>query len=111
VIDDERLIADSLAEILRQANFDAVALYSGQSAIDFALQECPDVVVSDVMMPRINGVQAVIAIRERCPSTRVLLFSGHAGTAGLLSEAESQGHRFEVLAKPVHPQELLRRLR
>jgi CheY-like chemotaxis protein len=110
VVDDEKLVADSLAEILKRFNFDAIAFYSGEDAIEFARQQCPDVVLSDVMMPQINGVETVLKIRELCPHTRVLLLSGHAATADVLREAESEGHRFELLAKPIHPDELLRRL-
>jgi CheY-like chemotaxis protein len=62
------------------------------------------------MMPRLNGVETVLKIREICPGTRVLLLSGNAATADLLSQARSEGHNFELLAKPIHPNELLRRL-
>lgn len=110
VIDDEKLVADSLAEILRRFHFDAIAFYSGEDAIEFAREQCPDIVLSDVMMPQINGIETVLKIQELCPNTRVLLLSGHAATADVLRNAESEGHRFELLAKPIHPEELLRRL-
>jgi hypothetical protein len=45
------------------------------------------------------------------PKCKILLFSGQAATADLLDRARSQGHEFEILAKPVHPQDLLARLR
>jgi hypothetical protein len=45
------------------------------------------------------------------PSCKILLFSGQAATADLLDRARVQGHEFEILAKPVHPQDLLARLR
>jgi len=110
VIDDEKLVADSLSAILRRFHYDAVPLYSGETAIESAREVCPDFVLSDVMMPRLNGVETVVKIREICPEARVLLLSGHAATADLLRQARSQGHDFELLAKPIHPDELLRRL-
>jgi CheY-like chemotaxis protein len=110
VVDDEKLVADSLSEILKRFHYDAVAFYSGEAAIEAARQQCPDFVLSDVMMPRLNGVETVLRIQEICPGTRILLLSGNAATADLLQEARSEGHEFELLAKPIHPEELLRRL-
>ncbi|HET9695345.1 MAG TPA: response regulator [Terriglobales bacterium] len=111
VVDDEALIADSMAEILNRNGFEAIATYSGSNAIDLAREMCPDIVMSDVLMPRINGVQAAIAILENCPTTRVLLFSGQAATADILQKARAAGHEFELLPKPIHPQQLINRLR
>lgn len=111
VIDDERLVADSLSEILKRFDYDAMPCYNGETAIEAARRKCPDVVLSDVMMPRLNGIETVLKIREICPLARVLLLSGNAATADLLKEAQTQGHEFELLAKPLHPEELLRRLR
>ena len=61
-------------------------------------------------MPRRNGVETVVAIREFCPATRILLFSGQAGTADILEEARAHGHQFELLPKPIHPDLLLKKL-
>ena len=110
VIDDEPSIADSLAEILTAHGFKASAFYAGQGAIDFVRKQCPDIVLSDVVMPKMNGVDTVIAIRELCPQTRIFLFSGQAGTTNILERARASGHRFELLPKPLHPDELLKRL-
>ena len=111
VVDDERLVADTLSEILNCFHYDATAFYNGEAAIEAARERCPDFVLSDVVMPRLNGVETVLKIRELCPHTRVLLLSGNAATADLLRQAHSQGHDFELLAKPVHPDEILKRLR
>lgn len=110
VVDDERLVADTLSEILRRFKYDALPFYSGETAIEAARERCPDIVLSDVMMPRLNGVETVLKIREICPRTRVILLSGNAATANLLAEAHANGHDFDLLAKPVHPDELLRHL-
>jgi DNA-binding response OmpR family regulator len=111
VIDDERLVADSLTMILKHFNYDAAPFYNGETAIAAARERCPDFVISDVVMPTLNGVETVLKIREICPDARVILLSGNAATADLLKEAHSEGHDFELLAKPVPPNELLRRLR
>jgi CheY-like chemotaxis protein len=67
--------------------------------------------ISDVIMTDMNGIDAAIRIRALLPACKILLFSGQAATADLLDRARSQGHEFEILAKPVHPQDLLARLR
>jgi CheY-like chemotaxis protein len=110
VIDDEVTIADSLTEILTSHGYDAVACYDGSAAIESARKQCPDLVIADVIMPRINGVDTVLAIRKLCPAARILLFSGQAGTADILREARANGHHFELLPKPIHPDQLLKRL-
>ena len=110
VIDDEAPIADTLTEILISRGFDARAFYRGQSAIEFARKQCPDIVLSDVVMPKLDGVETVLAIRELCPSARILLFSGQAGTTNILQRARASGHEFELLPKPLHPDALLKKL-
>jgi CheY-like chemotaxis protein len=111
VVDDEHVIADTLATILNRAGFNASAVYTGSQAVALARTEKPDLIISDVMMPDMNGIEAAIHIREFLPGCKVLLFSGQAATADLLENARARGHEFEILAKPVHPQDLLAKLR
>ncbi len=111
VVDDERVIADTLAMILNQSGFEARAVYSGEGALDLVSSFVPDMLISDVIMADLNGIDAAIRIKELVPEIKVLLFSGQAATADLLEKARTQGYEFEILAKPVHPQDLLNRLR
>ena len=111
VVDDERRIADTLVIILNQSGFDASAVYTGTDAVDRARACQPDLVITDVIMPDMNGIDAAIQIREILPGCKILLFSGQAATADLLEKARAEGHEFEILAKPVHPQDLLSKLR
>lgn len=111
VVDDERVIADTLAIILNQHGYDASAVYTGTAAVERARSVRPDLVISDVIMPDMNGIEAAIQIRKLLPGCKILLFSGQAATADLLENARAQGHEFEILAKPVHPQDLLDKLR
>jgi CheY-like chemotaxis protein len=76
-------------------------------ALEVAGELKPDVLISDVIMTGMTGIEAAIHILEVVPTCRVILFSGQAATADLLERAEAKGHRFELLAKPVHPQVLL----
>jgi CheY-like chemotaxis protein len=111
VADDERVIADTLAMILNQSGFEARAAYSGEKAIEIASSFAPDMLISDVIMADLNGIDAAIQLRNLLPKIKILLFSGQAATADLLEKARTQGYEFEILAKPVHPQDLLTKLR
>jgi CheY-like chemotaxis protein len=111
VADDERVIADTLATILNQSGFEAVAVYSGEKALELAASFQPDMLISDVIMADLNGIDAAIRIRALLPAIKILLFSGQAATADLLEKARKDGYEFDILAKPVHPQDLLARLR
>ena len=111
VVDDERVIADTLAMILNQSGFDARAVYSGEKAVDMASTFTPDMLITDVIMADLNGIDAAIMIRSILPKIKILLFSGQAATADLLEKARAKGYEFEILAKPVHPQDLLSRLK
>lgn len=111
IADDEELIARTLSMILNNSGCDARAVFSGQEAVDLA--ECfqPDLVITDVVMPGMSGIEAAIEIRNILPKCKILLFSGQAATADLLEKARNQGHEFEILAKPIHPDDLLAKLR
>ena len=111
VLDDERVIADTLAIILNQNGFDALAVYTGTGAVEQARNLHPDLIITDVIMPDMNGIEVAINIRTFLPKCKILLFSGQAATADLLESARARGHEFEILAKPVHPQDLLAKLR
>lgn len=107
VVDDEPVIAESLADILEGEECEAFALSSGAAAIELARQIGPDVVISDVAMPDMNGIETVRRIREFLPDCRIVLFSGHASTADLLKRAHAEGATFELLTKPVRPGALI----
>lgn len=107
VVDDEKCISDSLTAILNNRGFTASAFYSAESALAECEIVIPDLVISDVMMPVMNGVEMAIVIKERYPACKILLFSGKAGTAHMLEQARERGYDFALLTKPVHPTELL----
>ena len=111
VVDDEPIIADTLVNILNGEGHEAFAMSDGESAIQWATMLLPDVMISDVIMPRMDGVETAKAIMKLLPNCRVVLFSGQAASADLLAKARSEGYTFEVLAKPINPEVLLERLR
>lgn len=111
VVDDEQLIAQTVAAILNQNGFEAVAAFSGGEALETARRTHPDIVLSDVLMPRMSGVELGMQVRTELPQTRVILFSGQAATTQLMRKAQDAGYTFELVAKPIHPEELVAKLK
>ena len=110
VIDDEKRIADTLALILRSKGYAAEVAYDGPSGLLACGRLSPQLVISDVVMPGMSGIDVAIEIRRQFPNCKVLLYSGQAATAQMIEEARSRGHDFELLAKPIHPVQLLEKV-
>lgn len=111
VVDDEASIADTLGLVLRNVGFTVHTFYDGLAAFEHAQQEKPDIVLSDVVMPKMDGFALAIKLREQLPHCRILLISGNAYTPEFLSEWRNNGGpKLEILAKPVHPQIIIRKL-
>lgn len=107
IVDDEPVLADTLALIFQREGFAASAVYSAEEALVFIANHRPALVISDVIMPGMDGIAMAKLIRRSHPGCRVLLFSGNADTQDLLESAEQDGHAFQVLAKPVPPPQML----
>ena len=107
IVDDEKIIADTLALILNGIGCESEAVYSGESALEAADRFKPDILISDVIMGGINGIELAILLAKKRPDCKVILFSGQAATADLIAQAGAQGRAFEILAKPVHPTVLI----
>ena len=111
VVDDEPVIAGTVAAILNREGFAAVPFTNPFEALKAARISPPDLLISDVKMPELSGVELAVALWQACPECKILLFSGQASSEGLLSKARRQGYKFHLLQKPVHPKDLLRKLR
>lgn len=109
VVDDERLVADSLSAILCHSGYAAFCTYDGEAALEFASLIHPEMLISDVAMPGINGIDLALAMVCAVPDCKIILVSGHA-TSHDLAIARKAGHNFPLLSKPVHPSELLRHI-
>lgn len=108
IADDEVLTADTLGLILRQGGYECRVVYSGASALAQSRDFQPALLISDVIMPDMNGIEVAIRVRELVPGCEILLLSGQAATADLMRQANAAGHHFDVLSKPIPPDELLR---
>lgn len=111
VVDDQHLIADTTTMVLNQAGFRAERAYSARSALDMALKLKPDYLLTDIVMPGMNGIDLAISVRNQLPATVIILISGQAGVTDALRKAKDDGYEFNLLAKPIHPEKLLEYLK
>ncbi len=110
VIDDESSIVDTLGEILKREGYEIATALSGEDAIQCAQEFRPDFLLSDVAMPGVNGVDAVLRILEFLPEAHVLFISGHADSDKEFDHARAKGFDFEIALKPVNPRVLLEKI-
>jgi DNA-binding NtrC family response regulator len=107
VVDDEPVIASTLAAILQMNGFSARFFTSPLEALIAARAKAPDLLISDVTMPGISGIDLAIKMKAQSPKCKILLFSGHPTSLVLVEDARAQGHDFRLLMKPVPPADLL----
>ena len=110
VVDDEPLIANTLVAILRKQNYAATAAYNAAEALAIAKIIPPDYLITDILMPRMTGIDLAIAIKESIPDCKILLFSGHVNVTQLEDDPRCAAYDFPMLSKPIHPDILLANL-
>ena len=111
VVDDEQRVADSLAFMLQHEGYDVKAVYSGSEAIRVAKVFRPLLLLADVVMPEMSGVDAGREICRIVPGCKVILFSGHVNGQQITQEARARGDTFDFVEKPTHPAEMLLKIR
>lgn len=105
VVDDDVMMAKTLAEILQLRGWEVATAFDGAAAVAAATAERFDVVLMDIKMPGMNGVQAFKAMKAANPATKVVLMTAYAAQE-LIGEAEREGV-MRVLAKPLNVGKLL----
>jgi DNA-binding NtrC family response regulator len=110
VVDDEVLIAETLAMILLTNGYSALPFMDPVKALEYIDTRSPDLLLSDVRMPQMSGIDLGVQVTKKCPDCKVLLFSGHASSSSVLHDRRIVKHGFTLLAKPVHPKDLLRKI-
>jgi CheY-like chemotaxis protein len=107
IADDEKVIAESLAMILSNRGYETRTVHSGEAALEILATFRPDVLVSDVIMPGIDGVTLAERFFHLCPECKVILMSGNAGSSAMIEMAARHGPMYAYLQKPFHPAALL----
>jgi DNA-binding response OmpR family regulator len=108
VVDDEELITKSLTQILRNEGFVVTPFTNPLKALKQMNGAAPDLLISDVMMPELSGIDLARETRKALPDCRILLFSGAA--EDLLRDSGGEGFGFRLLPKPLHPTDLLQEI-
>jgi DNA-binding response OmpR family regulator len=106
VVDDEHVIADTLVAILKTKGFSAFAAYDGNQGLEAARVLRPGVIITDIVLPHMNGVEMARRIRKFLPLTKVFLISGQATVLSLI-EFGPAPKDFVVLPNPTYPSQLL----
>ncbi|HUA92779.1 MAG TPA: response regulator [Terracidiphilus sp.] len=110
VVDDEHSIANSLSWVLNKEGFETRAAYSGEEAVEAAESFRPNALICDVLMAGISGIETAMRIKDKIPSCKVLIISGHVSTPDLATNGNGHKHQFDFLSKPVHPRVLIEKL-
>ncbi len=112
VVDDERILADTLGLILTKAGFHVSTFYDAQDADERAQVEAPDIVLSDILMPKIDGITLASKLHGKLPLCRIVLISGNATFfSPRISALHDNGWpELELLDKPVPPEIIIRKL-
>ncbi len=107
VVDDDVLVRETIACTLERAKHVVLQAGNGQEALD-ALDRGPlDLVISDILMPEVDGIGLILAMRKRHPPLKVIAMSGGGRTRNMdfLRMAEALGAH-KTLAKPFTPEQL-----
>ena len=106
IIDDERPIRESMARLLRAAGYEAVPCADGLSALERLRTESFDVVLTDLEMPGISGLELIPLLRDLAPEVPVVVLTAHHTTENSVA-AMRHGGAVDFLAKPLRqPREL-----
>jgi DNA-binding NtrC family response regulator len=106
VIDDERIVLDSIIKILKEENFEADVTLSGREGLEWALNKAYDIVLTDLRMPDIGGMRVLRDIKRAKPAMPVVMITGF-GSVKSAVQAMKLGAA-EYLEKPFAPDDLVK---
>ena len=108
VVDDEQAVADTLCIIFQKRGFECRTAYSGPAAIACTDDFLPELLLCDISMPGMGGLEVVSKVTSKCPECRVLLLTGHYTNLSY-AEAWAMSHPApsRIMTKPVPPARLL----
>lgn len=109
LVEDEKHLSEALQQILIKNKYSVDAVYSGDEGLDYALSDVYDVIILDIMLPKLNGIEILKMIRKRKISTPVILLTAKGSIEDRILGLDSGAD--DYLPKPFSPDELLARLR
>lgn len=109
VVDDDRLVADTLTLIFERNGFAAKAAYSADEALKRSREFTPDLLLCDVTMPGRDGLSLVEDMTHELPACRILVLTGfYSNLKNVREQARKLSRPLGILTKPCQPTELLR---
>lgn len=105
IIEDEKLLADSIEELLRGKGFDVEAVYDGESGAEYAELDVYDLLILDVMMPKMDGYQVARQLRSKHLGTPILMLTAKSGLEDRIAGLNVGADYY--LTKPFDTRELL----
>ena len=108
-VEDEKQLSEALQQILIKNKYTVDAVYNGDEGLDYALTGVYDVIILDIMLPKLNGIEILKMIRKRKISTPVILLTAKGSVEDRILGLDSGAD--DYLPKPFSPDELLARLR
>lgn len=109
LVEDEQTLADIIADTLSEKDFTVTVAYNGVEGLRAFDRERPQVVVTDIMMPGMDGLSLVAELRRRDPSVPILFLSARSAAEDVVRGFEAGGN--DYLRKPFAMSELIVRLR
>ena len=111
LVDKDQALTDSLIALFRLAGYCPIACRDSDDAFRVISVIVPDVIVTEACMDCGAGLEIAITAKRLCPECKILLLSENPRKSELMERIAALGHSFDVLAKPVHPVDLLARMR
>lgn len=108
-VEDEKYMALAVAQVLRKNNYSVDLAHDGESGLDLALSGLYDIVILDIMLPKMNGIDVLCEMRKQGTETPVILLTAKGETEDKVTGLDSGAD--DYLAKPFQTEELLARLR
>lgn len=109
IVEDEHPLADALTEILKQQKYSVDAVYNGADGLEYALTGIYDIILLDIMLPKIDGLEVLRRLRAKRISTPILLLTAKSLTSDKVAGLDCGAD--DYLTKPFATQELLARIR
>jgi len=109
MVEDEKYMAEAVAQVLKKHNYSVDLAYNGEDGLDCGLSGIYDIIILDIMLPKMDGISILKALRKNGIETPVILLTARGEVEDKVRGLDSGAD--DYLAKPFHTDELLARLR